>query len=60
MAWMKATVIMENKYDYQCPSCQKEITEEEYNDPNFYCPECENSGLEAFDMQSLFDLQYGN
>jgi predicted RNA-binding Zn-ribbon protein involved in translation (DUF1610 family) len=33
-------------YDYECPSCQKEITEEEYNDSNFFCPECENSGLE--------------
>jgi len=32
--------------DYECPSCGKEITEEEAHDSDFICPECENSGLE--------------
>tara|TARA_Y100000296_G_C5150462_1_gene246119 strand:- start:1324 stop:1440 length:117 start_codon:yes stop_codon:yes gene_type:complete len=33
-------------YDYECPSCGREITEEEANNPNFFCKECDNSGLE--------------
>ena len=34
------------RYDYECESCGREITEEQSYDPHFYCEECDMSCLE--------------
>ena len=38
--------VPEPTYDYVCTSCGKGISDHDAHNPNFICPDCDNTGLE--------------